>query len=165
VIATCANLQYAGQTIGIRPSARNSRRLALQRRVKTLDQAVVAKWLREKAARTCLEDTRTNPLLGKCGDEPAAFSRSCSDTAHAGHLHVADQARRVADAVRLQKLLLCRAAFGDAAVDVLDRAVEPADIGVAVRPGLATGEDRPCLHDEQELLAIGGAFLVFRGAR
>jgi hypothetical protein len=43
--------------------------LALQRHVKTLDQAVVAKWLGEEAARTCLQDTRTTPLLGKSGDE------------------------------------------------------------------------------------------------
>jgi Glycosyl transferases group 1 len=43
--------------------------LALQRHVKTLEQAVGAKWLGEEAARTCLQDTRTNPLLGKSGNE------------------------------------------------------------------------------------------------
>jgi hypothetical protein len=43
--------------------------LALQRHVKTLEQAVVVKWLGEEAACTCLQDTRTNPLLGKSGDE------------------------------------------------------------------------------------------------
>src|SRR5262249_29077405 len=56
--------------------------------------------------------------------------------------------------------LLNHAALGNRAVDVLDRAVQPVDLRIAIGTVLAARVHGPCPHHRKELRAVGGALLV-----
>src|SRR5215813_8088063 len=56
--------------------------------------------------------------------------------------------------------LLNHAALGNRPVDVLDRAVQPVDLRIAIGTGLAARVHGAGPHHRKELCAVGGALLV-----
>jgi len=80
--------------------------------MKSFDQAFLIEGLAQEAHRPRLHRSRARFLFRKSSNEDDRRTISVSDqmalqldSAHTGHLHVGDHARRVINQVRLQKLL------------------------------------------------------------